>query len=395
MKIDTAGTYTLRYSAEDDCGNVGTHDRTLTVVAPRTVLYTDGTFIINEQPGDRATNEALHGVATNEYAPFDPNGATDIEKYIFVSSSARPWYAQRASILTAEIGDNISPTNTAYWFDDLPNVTQINVDKLDTKYVEDMRDMFHNCRNLISVDVSGFDTQNVTNMSCMFWTCPVLASIDVSDFDTSNVTDMSYMFSGCGAITTIDVSNFNTSNVTNMNAMFADLTMMQSLDLSNFDTSKVTNMDSMFLNGGMTSIILGVFNATKVTTMNRMFEGCRSLNSISFTSFTASDVTNMSYMFKNCRKITEIDVSGFATNNATETREMFNYCKMLTKIYVSVNFVVSSVTVSSSMFGNLDVGVLKGGAGTGWSSGNPTDKTYARIDNPPDAPGYFTLKPTT
>ena len=23
---------------------------------------------------------------------------------------------------------------------------------------------------------------------------------------------------------------------------------------------------------------------------------------------------------------------------------------------------------------------------------NPTDKTYARVDNPPDSPGYFTYK---
>lgn len=34
---------------------------------------------------------------------------------------------------------------------------------------------------------------------------------------------------------------------------------------------------------------------------------------------------------------------------------------------------------------------LVGGAGTAYNSGH-TDKEYARIDNPPDAPGYFTLK---
>lgn len=34
MKIDTAGTYTLRYSAMDQCGNVATKDRVLTVAPP-------------------------------------------------------------------------------------------------------------------------------------------------------------------------------------------------------------------------------------------------------------------------------------------------------------------------------------------------------------------------
>ena len=49
MKIDTEGTYTLRYTAEDECGNVTTEDRTVVVenITYRTVLYTDGTFIIN------------------------------------------------------------------------------------------------------------------------------------------------------------------------------------------------------------------------------------------------------------------------------------------------------------------------------------------------------------
>ena len=34
---------------------------------------------------------------------------------------------------------------------------------------------------------------------------------------------------------------------------------------------------------------------------------------------------------------------------------------------------------------------LKGGQGTNYSSSH-TDKTYARIDNPSYAPGYFTSK---
>lgn len=48
MKIDTDGTYTLQYTAEDSCGNETIEERTVIVASPRTVLYTDGTFIINE-----------------------------------------------------------------------------------------------------------------------------------------------------------------------------------------------------------------------------------------------------------------------------------------------------------------------------------------------------------
>lgn len=48
MKINTDGTYTLQYTAVDSCGNETIEERTVIVASPRTVLYTDGTFIINE-----------------------------------------------------------------------------------------------------------------------------------------------------------------------------------------------------------------------------------------------------------------------------------------------------------------------------------------------------------
>ena len=67
MQIDTAGTYTLKYTAEDECGNVTEVEREVVAeqISYRTVLYTDGTFIINEKDSDQAANEALHGVATH------------------------------------------------------------------------------------------------------------------------------------------------------------------------------------------------------------------------------------------------------------------------------------------------------------------------------------------
>lgn len=264
MKIDTAGTYTLRYTATDDCGNVTTKDRVLTVAAPRTVLYTDGTFIINESPKDIAKNEALHGAATNIYAPFNPNGATDAERYIFASSEQRPWYQERTTIKSVEIGSLIYPTSTENWFYG-----------------------FNHC---ISMNLALLNTSLVTNMRGMFRLCYILPSVDLSNFDTSNVTNMGQMFIDCNALVEVDMSSFDTSNL-------------------------------------------------------------------------------------------------------TATAEMFRNDKNLERIYASQSFSVDSVSAdnSLSMFYNMS-SKLVGGSGTAWSSSNPTNKTYARIDNPPDAPGYFTLK---
>ena len=175
----------------------------------------------------------------------------------------------------------------------------------------------------------------------MFSGCNSLTSLDVSQFDTSKVTDMYGMFNGCNSITSLDVSQFDTSNVTNMNRMFESCNSLTSLDVSHFDTSKVTGMQGMFeKNISITSLDLSSFDTSKVTSMRRMFYG---------------------------------------SNN-------------LTTIYVSNSFVTNDVSDSPIMFSGMS-SKLKGESGTTWSSSNPTDKTYARIDDPDNGnPGYFTYK---
>ena len=51
------------------------------------------------------------------------------------------------------------------------------------------------------------------------------------------------------------------------------------------------------------------------------------------------------------------------------------------------NFQLPAGAVSTGMFNGCIR--LIGGAGTAYDSSH-TDGTYARIDNPPDSPGYFT-----
>ena len=346
MIINTAGEYTLQYTATDACGNTTTVERELTVEEPptyRTVLYTDGTFIINESSRDEADNIALHGAATNVYDPFDPNGDTTVKKYIFTSETQRPWNSQASSVRSVEIGSNIQPTSTASWFYGMTDCTSIDLAKLDTSAVTNMKDMFNNCQALTSLDVSNFNTSAVTNMKSMFNFCQALTALYLSNFNTSAVTDMSAMFNFCQALTSLDVSNFNTSAVTDMSSMFYGCQALTSLDVSNFNTSAVTNMNNIF---------------------------------------------------RSCQALTSLDVSSFNTGAVTDMGNMFSYCQALNTIYASVNFVVTQVTNSNSMFGNMSTNLV-GGAGTTWASSSsvPKDKTYARIDNPPSDPGFFTARP--
>lgn len=249
MIINTAGEYTLQYTATDACGNSTTVERDLVVEAPpRTVLYTDGTFIINELSRDIDANIQAHGQPTNIYAPFDPNGATNEDKYIFTPTTVL-WKGQRSSIRSVEFGSNVKPTDMKFWFSYLTNMTSFDATNLDTSLVTSMQRLFDECYAIQTLDLSSFDTSNVTNMAQMFMSCEALESVDVSGFNTSNVTEMTGMFFRNLKIQTLDLSSFDTSNVTIMSSMFSTCTLLKTIYAStDFVVSQVTSSGSMLFN---------------------------------------------------------------------------------------------------------------------------------------------------
>lgn len=177
--------------------------------------------------------------------------------------------------------------------------------------------------------------------------------------------DSSYYFSGLSKVVEMDLRGLDTSNVTTMNNMFYICNNLKSLNLSSFNTSKVVNM--------------------------RTFIYSNQLTSLDLSSFDTSNVTNMEQMISMCSNITSLDISNFNTSKVTNMKQMFYSDGALKTIYVSSDFIVDQVTESGNMFQSC--GSLTGGKGTKTSDGNLIDKTFARIDNPPDNPGYFTQGP--
>lgn len=342
MVFDEAGTYQIEYTATDECGNTTNAERTVIVESPptyRTVLYTDGTFIINESDRDEAHNIELHGAATNVYVPFDPNGATNVDKYIFATETSRPWDSEASLIKTVEFGSTIKPTSLRNWF--------------------------YNLNNLESFDKTNLDTSDVTNMSSMFYHCAKITSVDLSNLDMSKVTTFANLFYSCSLLSTVNLENVNAQNANNMYQMF-------------YECSRLTSVNWVG------------FNAISVTDFRYVFNRCSRLPQIDLSVINTSNVTNMIAAFRSCDMLTELDLSGFDTSNVTDMSNMFRECQALTTIYASSSFVVSQATSSSNMFSSCVN--LVGGAGTVWSSINPLDKTYAHIDGGVSDPGYFTAK---
>lgn len=178
-------------------------------------------------------------------------------------------------------------------------------------------------------------------------------------------TSTNSMFFECTELTKFNnIHNLHTENVENMMWMFGRCRKIKEIDVTGFDTSKATNM-------------------------GYMFNGCNALEKLDVSGFDTTKAKSLAAMFTNCYALKQIDVSHFDTSKVTAMENIFSNCEKLETIYVSNSFNIESVTSSKDMF--LYSSKLIGGNGTKYSS-SFIDKTYARIDNPPDSPGYFTLK---
>ena len=262
---------------------------TVTYYKYSTVLYNDGTLILNEYSYNRESNTTKHGSVTKEYAPMDESNSYVMDIYY-----AQPWIDEVSEITRIEIGSKMKPTSTAYWFFGTINLSYGDFTNLDTSNVTDMEEMFSNDDGGIfngSYKLKGLDTWNVskvTNMNSMFSGTGAGATDafdigNLSNWDVSNVTDMNYMFGAAGFNATTwtigDLSKWDTSSVTDMGYMFDQAghnsTTWNIGDLSNWDVSKVTNMANMFADAGTNLktfyLDLSNWNISKATNISNMF----------------------------------------------------------------------------------------------------------------------------
>lgn len=185
-------------------------------------------------------------------------------------------YSNRGSLSSCRVVDpGIQPRCTRWWFNDMWNLKEADLERLDTSRVTDMEGMFSSCSSLKTLDLSGLDTSLVTDMNWMFRGCYDLTSLNLSGLNTSSVTDMGDMFAFCSSLTTLNLLGLDTSSVTDMGNMFYGCSSLASLDLSSFGTSSVTDMSYMFYGcSSLTTLNLSDFDTSSVTSMWSMFENC-------------------------------------------------------------------------------------------------------------------------
>lgn len=194
-----------------------------------TVLYEDGTLLIEQRSLNKWISQSNHGSIVKEYPSFKKHG------YNFLSYGIKKplWYDKREDITSVQVATPISPSITAYWFYGLTNVENIDVSNIDTSRTENMAYMFsqagYNAKNFKVTGLSDWNTSNVTDMQWMFRAAGANADSFVLDkgldhWDTSNVRIMVYMFDAAGENAKTwkigDLSNWDTSSLIACSDMF-------------------------------------------------------------------------------------------------------------------------------------------------------------------------------
>lgn len=268
-------------------------------------------------------------------------GIVDRQKLVNIADAVRAKKGITGNMTLDAIASNITsiPTadnNAKFDFagsgskssgDLLSYLTTVDLTGLDTSNYTDMESMFNGYNNLKSIDVSGLDTRNATNMSNTFTDCSSLEYLDLRSWDTSKVESFWNMFLNCSSLKSIDVSSFNTSKVSNyfsFYTMFSGCSSLETIDLSNFD----------FSNSGSYSI-------------SGMFQNCSSLKSVKFPSDVHfNNNVETKQVFSSCDSLETLDLSSFDTTNVTSMDSMFNYCKSLKNLTLGNNW-ASNSSISS------------------------------------------------
>jgi surface protein len=105
--------------------------------------------------------------------------------------------------------------------------------------------------------------------------------------------------------------------VSNIKNMFENCINLKTIHVKNFAMSQELIADNLFFScENLISLdLIWISNSTLITSMQKMFYGCKSLKSIINLNFDTSSITNFDDLFNGCSKLTSINLRAFKTEN--------------------------------------------------------------------------------
>lgn len=167
----------------------------------------------------------------------------------------------------------------------------------------------------------------------------VVSATFKEDFRNLQPTSLAFWFTGCANMQSIDLTNLDASKSTTMEKMFmgcASLTEIEGLE--QFDTSSSTYFGGMFRDcTSLTSLDIAHFNASKVEVLCFMFNGCSSLETIDMSGegWKTSSLHLMVHVWEGCSSLRSLDLSQLDTSNVTSMTCDFRDCTSLEYLNLS------------------------------------------------------------
>ena len=178
--------------------------------------------------------------------------------------------------------------------------------------------------------------------------CKIIYSYEeyalTSEFDTKNIKDNK-----------IEIKLSGVDSITSMNKMFNDCEELESLsNTKNWDTSKITDMSFAFKGCSSLKSLPDIQNwkTDNVEEMQSMFSKCTSLVSLpDISNWNTSKVTNMNSLFNECSSLISLpDISKWNTGNVTNMKSMFSECEQLISLPDISKWNTTKVTDISYLF---------------------------------------------
>ena len=145
------------------------------------------------------------------------------------------------------------------------------------------------------------------------------------------------------------------STLNSMERMFYGCKSLQTLDVSNWDTSNVTNMYNMFgVCTSLQSLDLSGWDTSNVTNIGGMFNSCLNIQSLDLSNWDTSNVTSMDWIFRKCSSLQSLDLSNWDTSNVTNMNDMFYGCSSLQSLDLS-NWDTSNLVYTYEIFSYCDL----------------------------------------
>lgn len=308
-------------------------------------------------------------------------------------------------------------TDLSGMFQECENLRTINnIAEWNTSNVREMHNMFENCRSLESLTLDGkyWNTSKVDNVEHMFLGCENLRTLDLSNFDLSNTDRTNWMFRDCNRLHTLRLDNCNGTTIMKIigsesfptgeardhkgtrkiyckkeNAVgfpsdgweFIDVVTGEVIvpeepefyipgyfkdkdieEATTMVTSEHDDLSEMFSGCENLRTINNIseWDTSNVTTMYRMFENCRSLESLDLSSFNTSNVDSMYDIFARCENLKELNLSSFKIRENCDTDWMFVDCNKLHTLRLDdCNKDTIRKIIESEGFPTGDIGVIR------------------------------------